>query len=469
MRKDFEIMRVCVSIENVGVIKKADIELGGLTVLCGKNNSGKTYVTHSIFGLLDRLQRTAGAPILEKIIKPAENSGVVEMSEETFFSILQESVDRVSSDASSLLAEVLASDKGRFKDSKISLSLVAPQQVGFLKIAHSTPAGSMTYAISRTSTGSCRVAFTNVDNVDSVDKDHAENFDVLKRFIRRQTAAQIQGQYFPRTFICSAERTGAGMFQKELDFTRSRLVDLLSKSKASKIDPYDIVGKFVAEYPLAVRTDVDFARNLSSISKRGGSWASMHGNVLNLFKDIVGGDYAAKDGDMRFVPVESSADSWMLKLSEASSSVRALMDMAGYLKHVVKTGDLLVVDEPEMNLHPKNQRMIARLFAMLVNTGVNVFVTTHSDYLMRELNLLILLKGKSAEKRKLAQKYGYGLSDLLDATDVHVYKTEDAKGARGMKTISQIHVMQEKGMESSVFDEEINEMNRIFDDIYWGE
>jgi len=172
---------------------------------------------------------------------------------------------------------------------------------------------------------------------------------------------------------------------------------------------------------------------------------------------------------MRFVPVESSADSWMLKLSEASSSVRALMDMAGYLKHVVKTGDLLVVDEPEMNLHPKNQRMIARLFAMLVNTGVNVFVTTHSDYLMRELNLLILLKGKSAEKRKLAQKYGYGLSDLLDATDVHVYKTEDAKGARGMKTISQIHVMQEKGMESSVFDEEINEMNRIFDDIYWGE
>ena len=50
-----------------------------------------------------------------------------------------------------------------------------------------------------------------------------------------------------------------------------------------------------------------------------------------------------------------------------------------------------MVDEPELNLHPENQRRMARLFARLVNVGVKVFVTTHSDYIVKELNTLILL------------------------------------------------------------------------------
>jgi AAA15 family ATPase/GTPase len=237
----------------------------------------------------------------------------------------------------------------------------------------------------------------------------------------------------------------------------------------SKIDPYDIVGKFVAEYPLAVRTDVDFVRNLPSISNRTGNWAREHEMILKSFADIVGGDYVAQDGDMRFAPKVVQESDMTLKLSESSSSVRALMDMAGYLKHVVRSGDLLIVDEPEMNLHPENQRRIARLLAMLVNTGINVFVTTHSDYLIRELNLLVLLKGENSQKRKLAEKYGYAPYALLDASNVHVYKTEDDLEMRGMKTVLPIHIAQDKGMESSVFDDEINEMNRISDDIYWGE
>jgi energy-coupling factor transporter ATP-binding protein EcfA2 len=462
-------MRVNVTIENVGVIKNATIQLGGLTVLCGKNNSGKTYVTHSIFGLLDRLQRTAGAPILEKIIKPVESSGIVELTEESFFSILQESVDRVSSDAPSFLADVLASGKERFNDSRISLSLVAPRNVYAFSGSHSTPVGSIAYGISKTSSEMCRVTFSRTENPDYAESNEVGHADAIRRFVRRQTAAQIQGQYFPRTFICSAERTGAGIFQRELDFTRSRLIDVLSKSKVSKIDPYDIVGKFVAEYPLAVRTDVDFVRNLPSISNRTGNWAREHEMILKSFADIVGGDYVAQDGDMRFAPKVVQESDMTLKLSESSSSVRALMDMAGYLKHVVRSGDLLIVDEPEMNLHPENQRRIARLLAMLVNTGINVFVTTHSDYLIRELNLLVLLKGENSQKRKLAEKYGYAPYALLDASNVHVYKTEDDLEMRGMKTVSPIHITQDKGMESSVFDDEINEMNRISDDIYWGE
>lgn len=33
-----------------------------------------------------------------------------------------------------------------------------------------------------------------------------------------------------------------------------------------------------------------------------------------------------------------------------------------------------MIDEPEMNLHPENQRKIARLFAALANIGINGYL-----------------------------------------------------------------------------------------------
>ena len=50
-----------------------------------------------------------------------------------------------------------------------------------------------------------------------------------------------------------------------------------------------------------------------------------------------------------------------------------------------------MIDEPELNLHPDNQRRIARLLARLVNLGIKVFITTHSSYIIKELNTLIML------------------------------------------------------------------------------
>ena len=46
---------------------------------------------------------------------------------------------------------------------------------------------------------------------------------------------------------------------------------------------------------------------------------------------------------------------------------------------------MLFIDEPELNLHPGNQRRIARLFARLSKLGIKVFITTHSDYIIKEL------------------------------------------------------------------------------------
>lgn len=43
-----------ISVKNLGVLKQAEFELGELTLICGSNNTGKTYATYALFGFLHR-------------------------------------------------------------------------------------------------------------------------------------------------------------------------------------------------------------------------------------------------------------------------------------------------------------------------------------------------------------------------------------------------------------------------------
>ncbi|MDJ0549306.1 MAG: AAA family ATPase, partial [Microcystis sp. M49637_WE12] len=52
-------------------------------------------------------------------------------------------------------------------------------------------------------------------------------------------------------------------------------------------------------------------------------------------------------------------------------------------------GDFLVIDEPEMNLHPESQVKLLESLAILVNLGVRILLTTHSPYLMAHLNNIV--------------------------------------------------------------------------------
>ncbi|MFD6098927.1 ATP/GTP-binding protein [Nocardiopsis flavescens] len=56
---------------------------------------------------------------------------------------------------------------------------------------------------------------------------------------------------------------------------------------------------------------------------------------------------------------------------------------------VLLEGGYLFWDEPEANLNPKTQRAVARAILALARSGTQVFVATHSVFLLRELALLL--------------------------------------------------------------------------------
>ena len=112
---------------------------------------------------------------------------------------------------------------------------------------------------------------------------------------------------------------------------------------------------------------------------------------------------------------------------------------------------MLVVDCPERNLHPRRQRMVARLCAVLANNGVNIVMTTNSDYIIKELNTLLMINFDKRSK-ELGLKKGYQEDEMLDAKDVNLFI------AKSETDLEKCAVSQDVGMTVESFDDEIRDM-----------
>ena len=234
------------------------------------------------------------------------------------------------------------------------------------------------------------------------------------------------------------------------------------------------ITKDYQDYALPVKRNVDFTRKLETTSKKESFISTRFPDILVGFSKIAGGEYrVTKNEELYYVPTGKRLK---LTMDESSSSVRSLLDIGFYLKHVAQPGDLLIIDEPELNLHPENQRRIARLLARLVNIGIRIFVTTHSDYIVKELNTLIMLNHDKPHLKRIAQQSGYTRDELIHANQVRVYIAEEApakleggKRRTKIQTLTPADIDPELGVEARSFDSTIEQMNQIQEEIVWGE
>ncbi len=267
----------------------------------------------------------------------------------------------------------------------------------------------------------------------------------------------VFGHLFPIPFIASAERTGAAIFRNELNWSRDRYRQQMGS--ALDIDEGRMLANIYFGYAFPVQENIEFVGRLGTLLKRDSYIYENHSEVLDDFSDILGGVYLVTENDeLYYIPKGKSI---RLTMSESSSSVRSLLNIGFYLRHVAAPGDLLMVDEPELNLHPENQRRVARLFARLVNVGIKVLITTHSDYIIKELNTLIMLNQEGERFNKIAEHEGYRPAELLDAGKVRVYIAENS-------TLVPASIDPKMGIEVRSFDTTIEDMNRVQGEIVWG-
>ena len=459
-------MSLTVKLKNIGILKQADFSLGDLTVICGENNTGKTYAACALYGFLESWSKFIRFPISDAQIQQALTKPVkIDLAQATD-AILTKACQKYTEQ----LDKIFAASEDTFQNSKFHLvtDKIDIRDKKFNNIISSLECPDFIFSKEK---GSQEGTLTSRIKVEGEREISTEGLKIHIGFI---ISDDIFSDALPRPFICSAERTGVTTFRKELSFARDRL--LKEMSQASKnIDPRELLFKAYQNYPDPVQQDIDFMHQLETFAKRKSFIAKEHPEILDDFADIVGGTYAITSSDqLYYIPKGTRLK---LTMVESSSAARALLDLSFYLNCIAEKGDLLMVDEPELSLHPENQRRIARLFARLTNIGVKVFITTHSDYIVKELNTLIMLNHDKPHLKRVAEENGYQDSELINADQVKVYVAEEAlmpleegqKRRRRGHTLVPAKIHPELGIGVSSFDKTIDDMNRIQDDIVWGE
>ena len=64
-------MSLTVRLKNIGILKQAEFSLGDLTIICGENNTGKTYTACALYGFLQSWRQFIRFPISDVQIQRA--------------------------------------------------------------------------------------------------------------------------------------------------------------------------------------------------------------------------------------------------------------------------------------------------------------------------------------------------------------------------------------------------------------
>lgn len=179
---------------------------------------------------------------------------------------------------------------------------------------------------------------------------------------------------------------------------------------------------------LAAMLEIDNKKGQFSRAANELEYDTLHGKITLEYAagELVPDIYYARQGKSRRTTATPdgpsiSTSTWTemgMPIHRASSAVSELAPLVLFLRHVVKKGDLLIIEEPESHLHPKNQVALAKCIVRLVRTGLNVVVTTHSTYIVERFSAYLRAGRMTAAQRT---RVGIDRGLYLEADDIAPY------------------------------------------------
>ena len=448
-----------IDFENLGNIEKGSIELNDFTLFCGKNNSGKTYAMYSIYGLLSVNFRENFSQIFDigyidfdfvkTIVDKLEQDREYSLSLDNFLNLYKkEMLDVLAKRLELCLPILFGVTKDNFSQTRIQLNFSDE---------------NIKERIKQSEIKSYRYKRFSLDIDEKEIQFSLANEEKLDGNTPPSLQLTISGWligilffdwYFSQNpFLLPAERAGINLLLKELFSVRNLAIQQAQNDNANAMRLLNEIIK--ARYAEPLKDYMQYINSISGYQKEDSSYRQYAEAIQH---DVLGGVYEVDEfNNIFFIPSDSKNK---LPLHFSSSTVKTQFGLVFYLQHQAKKGDCLMIDEPELNLHPDNQRKVARVLAQLVNAGLKVIVSTHSDYFVRELNNLIMLRKDFTGAKSLQKKYGYADNELLDGKRVSAYLFDDKK-------ITQMTLDEDEGIVAETFDDVINTLSESSNEIYY--
>ncbi len=477
------------TIKNLGALKEAEIDLNkDLILLCGHNNTGKTYVAYLIYNIL---HLSLGSKLYKSIenlfnisyerniislplVKSAEGKEIISFAKQLIenkkteidlskftknlvFNLKNEIAKNIMKEISS--ENSLNNFFSKEIIEKLSFELNYTEE--FIKNnLRSSPVDAMIYCdggiIAKKEKNSCKVIFELLEDL-ALEEYLSLELVTLQIYF---SILHICLNFTFRSTIFTSERAAIDIFSEELALNSNNFFyKILESNGETRIKLLDFIdSNRINRYPTPIGDGLLTAQDLIHLQKEKSEFEFL---AIELEKTILEGKISVGQyGALQYQPNDSSENT-VLEIAQTSSLVKSLASLVFYLRHSAKKNDCIIIEEPELNLHPNNQILVARFLARLVNEGFKVVASTHSDYIIRELSNLLMLSNNFKEKEELMKTYGYNENELLKNEQVGVYYFENGKNTAVSLPLSK------RGIEIDSINQVITDLNERSDDIYY--
>lgn len=430
-----------VRFENLGIIDKIDFDLDKkISIFCGPNGTGKTYVSYMIYGFQKYV--SIASP---KVIDDKELIAKGELDIEITPALLKQAVNKSAKRIkSAFLKEVFTTDVGFDKlktecvdDSDDDII----EEIKRKQFNEKVALPGIDIGLKKDKGSLVVKATSKISHLEGNIKSIPPILDYIMFKI-------LLSDTIVNPVILPVERNSIYTFSKELSIKRL-------KNAPFNIQEFE---ERTSRYPLAIVDALAKAEDLARIQKKRSSYYELG---VDIEQNLLGGNIFITDlGDVVFKP--NALNGRELPFLLSASVVKTLSGIVIYLKHEAQKNQTLIIDEPEINLHPDSQILLARILVRMVNAGIRLVISTHSDYIIRELNNMIMLSNKSVNRTE----FGYKEDEYLNPEDVGAYFF-NFTGEKGTHVIVENLPINEDGFEVSTIDDAIASLNKRSLDLYY--
>lgn len=446
-------------IENLGTIKESELKIDKLTIFAGENNTGKTYASYSVYGFLNNvINFEYKFSFLDEKILTLREEGLLKLELNGFLSEnFEKIIVEIEKNYTAYLDMFFSVGTGYFQNTKLKFEIdleILKKRIIATHYKEEILIGKDKKFLSIEKTKDdnyLNVVFFNEEKIPT---------QIFREYFIRSLLKMIFRGLFSDVFLLPAERAGLNLFFRELGEKRNALVDQLaniekSKEKHVNVMIMEMIQSITSKYPQPISDYIKFLHEIEDLKKVKSEFLNL---AKEIQKDIINGSYKIENSSIFFVPKGRNKEK--LNLHMSSSTVKTFFGLVFYLEHIAKKGDYLIIDEPELSLHPDNQRKMARIIAKIVNAGINVLISTHSDYILKEFNNLIVLYDDFGKKDEIMKKYKYANQELLNKENVSAYIFKN-------NIAEKMQINKEEGIIAETFDKVINNLNESSDEIYY--
>lgn len=452
-------------VENLAKIKKAEVDVKNLTLFIGQNSTNKSYMAHAVYELFKELSN---------LIQFRLNS--------RFISILTKKILTKEKDDINYLMSLKQEFEEEFFTHQISEDEWEDEATTTLKIH----VDKNDNKIIEFSNKIVNLIFEELTI--RINKSFNINSDILKKILIDDFIIELKSDFITINLPIPLEHLEEDNEQIEFRVV-TYLVKVLIERLQKNLNDYYTSYYFPASRTGFVLTldeiyagifrdkfrgqvsatrlgepTIDFIQTFADIKMGKTNYDDFFNPIITktesnqlisfLEKEIIKGTIKENTNSDNYTHYSLKVNNNELDLHLASSATLETLPFIVFLKntHNIKK-TFFVIEEPEAHLHPKAQIQMARFIVMLVNTGAKVLVTTHSDYILGEINNCI-------KKFELNEK---DISISKDAVSAYLFKNNLQETEVKELPIDQFGISDENFEE--VLDELLDESGRLTDKI----